>query len=184
VDPSTGMFEMGQTDLYLPDVIPLALRRTYDSGDTHARPFGRGMMHPYAMFLWSAQQYQEADLVLPEGGRIHYVRTSSGTGYMDAIFAHQETQTTSATPTEFYKSVLAWNGSGWDLTLKDGTVYVFGVNQPLQAIRDRYGNTVTITHATGQSGNITRVTSPNRRWIGFTYDSSDRITQATDNIGF
>ena len=38
-----------------------------------------------------------------------------------------------------------WNGNGWDLTLKDGTVYVFGDNAPLQSIRDRFGNTVTLT---------------------------------------
>jgi hypothetical protein len=31
-----------------------------------------------------------------------------------------------------------WNGSGWDVTLSDGTVYVFGVTKPLQAIRDRH----------------------------------------------
>src|SRR5262249_1764318 len=98
IDPSTGVFIMHKTDMYLPDIIPIALIRTYNSGDTLARPFGRGMTHPYAMFLWSAQQYQEADLVLPEGGKIHYVRTSSGTGYSDAVFVHQETATTSATP--------------------------------------------------------------------------------------
>jgi len=46
--------------------------------------------------------------------------------------------------------VIAWNGNGWNLTLKDRTVYVFGENAPLQSIRDRYGNTVTIAHANGQ----------------------------------
>lgn len=183
VDPSTGLFVMNKTDLYLPDVIPLALTRTYNSGDDLARPFGRGMTHPYAMFLWSALQWQQADLILPEGSRIHYVRTSAGTGWADAVFTHQETQTTSATPTVFYKSVITWNGHGWDLTLTDGTVYVFGENAPLQAIRDRYGNTVTVAHASGQTGNVTRVTSPNGRWIAFTYGTGNRIAQATDNIG-
>jgi hypothetical protein len=62
---------MHKTDLYLPDVIPLALTRTYNSGDNLARSFGRGMVNPYAMFLWSANQFTEADLVLPEGSRIH-----------------------------------------------------------------------------------------------------------------
>ena len=80
IDPSTGVFLMHKTDLYLPDVIPLALTRTYNSGDNLARPLGRGMIHPYAMFLWSANQYQEADLILPEGGKVHFVRTSAGTG--------------------------------------------------------------------------------------------------------
>jgi RHS repeat-associated protein len=183
IDPSTGLFILSKTDLYLPDVIPLALTRTYDSGDGYARPFGRGMTHPYAMFLHSEQQYQQVDLILPAGGKIHFVRTSSGTGYADAVFVHQETATTSATPTAFYKSVITWNGSGWNLTLTDGTVYVFGELAPLQAIRDRYGNTVTITHASGQTGNVTQVTSPNGRWISFTYNASNQITQATDNIG-
>jgi RHS repeat-associated protein len=186
VDPSTGVFVLQQPDLYLPDLIPLALTRVYNSGDDLSRPFGRGMTHPYAMFLWSAQQYQQADLILPDGGTIHYVRTSAGTGFTDAEFMHVErpndTPPTVATPTRFYKSTLVWNGNGWNLTLKDGTVYVFGENAPLQAIRDRYGNTITITHASGQSGNVTRVTSPSGRSIAFTYDASNHITQATDNL--
>src|SRR5262245_52982074 len=140
------------------------------------------MTHPYAMFLWSAQQYQEVDLILPEGGKVHFVRTSTGTGFVDGVFVHQETGSTSATPTPFYKSRITWNGNGWDLTLQDGTVYVFGDTAPLQAIRDRYGNTVTVTHASGQTGNVTRVTSPNGRWLAFTYDASNRVTQVQDNI--
>jgi YD repeat-containing protein len=183
VDPSTGVFVMHKTDLYLPDVVPLALTRTYNSGDNLARPFGTGMTHPYQMFLWSADEYDEADLILPEGGRIHFVRTSPGTGWTDAVFEHKATGSTSATPTAFYKAVMFWNGDGWDVKLKDGTVYVFGDMAPLQAIRDRHGNTVTIARANGQHGTVTRVTSPNGRWIEFTYDINDRVTQAKDNIG-
>lgn len=77
---------------------------------------------------------------------------------------------------------MRWNGNGWDLTLLDGTVYVFGENAPLQAIRHRFGNQVTIAHSNGQSGDVTQVTSPNGRWVKFTYDAG-RITQAIDNIG-
>lgn len=190
----TGLFELQQTDLFLPDVLPLSLTRTYRTRDLDVRPFGVGTTHPYAMFLWSAQQYQQADLVLPDGGRIHFVRTTAGTGFSDAKFEHKETETTSATPTAFYKSGLAWRNpaadmcGGWDLTLKDGTVYVFGDTAPLQAIRDRYGNTVRLTWSTTNSfdcgiGNLQQVTSPHGRWISFTYDASNRITQAKDNIG-
>jgi len=134
------------------------------------------------MFLWSAQQYEEADLVLPDGARIHYVRVSDGTGWTDAIFEHVETATTSATPTAFYKSVMSWNGNGWDLRLKDGTVYVFGENAPLQAIRDRYGNTIEIAHQNGQLGAVTRVTSPHGRWFEFTYNGP-LISELKDPAG-
>ena len=177
MDPSSGLFVMTKTDLYLPDVIPLALTRSYNSGDGQPRSFGYGMVNPYGMFLWSAQEYQQADLILPSGAMIHYTRTSPGTGWTDAIF------TASPTPTEYAESQMLWNGNGWDLRLADGTVYVFGENAPLQAIRDRYGNTLTIAHSNGASGNVTQVTSPNGRWIAFTYDGSNRVIQAQDNIG-
>ena len=183
VNLRTGLFMLDQTDVVLPDVLPIAITRSYRTRDLDSRPFGIGTTHPYAMFLWSAQQYQQADLILPDGAKIHYVRTSPGTSWVDAVFEHKETETTSATPTAFYTSVMTWNGHGWDVRLKDGTVYVFGENAPLQAIRDRYGNAITVQHADGQQGNITRVISPFGRWFELTYDPSDRITQVTDNSG-
>lgn len=180
VDLGTGLKIEAVTDLTLSDVVPLTLTRTYRPGDANVRPFGIGATHNYAIFLWSANQYQEADLILPDGGRIHYVRISAGTGYADAVFEH------TATPTEFYKSKLAWNGNGWDLTLTDGTVYVFGENAPLRQIRDRNGNTTTLvwsgTNGYGSpEGNLLQVLSPHGRWLSFTYDASNRITQLKDN---
>jgi YD repeat-containing protein len=152
------------------------LTRTYRPEDANIRPFGRGMTHPYAIFLWSANPYQEADLILPDGGRVHYVRISPGTGYGDAVFEH------SATPSRFYKSQLRWNGWGWDLTLTDGLVYRFGENAPLQSIRDRFGNSLTLARSNGQSGTITQITASKGRRLRFTYEGL-RITQATDDLG-
>jgi RHS repeat-associated protein len=187
VDLSTGIYLLDQTDLVLPDVLPLELTRTYRQNDTYNRAFGIGTNHPYSIFLWSANQYQEADLVLPDGARVHYVRTSPGTGWGDAVFEHHgptgSCPTCVGSPTRFYGSRIAWNGRGWDLRLKDGTVYVFGENSPLQAIRDRFGNAITLTRTNGQFGNITSISSPNGRWISFTYDAGNRITQATDSAG-
>jgi RHS repeat-associated protein len=184
IDLATGIFSMEKTDLYLPDVVPLALTRTYNSGDNLDRSFGIGMQNPYAMFLWSANQYQEADLILPDGGKIHYVRTSPGVNWADAVFEH------TATPTAFYKSTIVHRNSdpngGWDLRLTDGTVFVMGENAPIQMIKDRYGNTLRIEHSNGQTGNVTRVISPNGRTLEFTYDThtpKNHITQVRDNIG-
>ena len=177
VDLATGLFVLNKTDIYLPDTMPIVLRRTYRPGDNASRAFGIGSTHPYNMFLWSVNNYQQADLILPDGGRIHYVRISPGTGYSDAIYEH------TATPSAFYKSRIAWNGAGWDLTLKDGTVYVFPDFSPLKSIRDRYGNQLTITRTGGSGGNISQLTSSNGRWLQFTYDTNNRITQAKDNVG-
>jgi len=177
VDPQTGLFANQVTDLYLPGPMPITLTRAYRQGDTSSRAFGLATNFTYGMFLWSAQQYQQADLIMPDGARVHYVRISPGTGWIDAVFE------STSVPGPFYESKIVWNGNGWDLSLKDGTVFVFGENAPLQAIRDRYGNQVTITRTNGQSGNITTVSSTGGRWITFTYDSGNRITQAKDNMG-
>jgi YD repeat-containing protein len=125
-------------------------------------------------------QHVSGDGPGPARWRLHPLRADSpGTDIQTAVFEH------TATPGPFYKSRITWRGlsAGWDLTLQDGTVYIMGDIAPLQAIRDRYGNAVTITRSGGHIGNITKITSPNGRWLTFSYDGSDRVTQATDNIG-
>lgn len=182
VDLSSGLFVLQNTDLVVSDIMPLAVTRTYRQNDNVSRQFGIGATLAVDMYLWSAAQYSETDLILPDGGRIHYVRTSPGTGFIDAVFEH------TTTPTKFYKSVITFNGHGWDLKLRDGTVYVFGDNAPLQSIRDRYGNQINVTR-TGlnfvgnQVGNITKLSSPNGRYIEFTNDANNRVTEIKDNIG-
>ena len=57
---------------------------------------------------------------------------------------------------------------------------MFPEYSPLSAIRDRYGNQISVFRS---GANITQVLSPNGRWIKFSYDSNNRITQAKDNIG-
>jgi len=177
VDLSTGLFVLTKTDLTLPDTIPLSLIRIYRPGDSTSRAFGIGTSHPYDMFLWSNNNYHDADLILPDGGRIHYVRVSPGTAYWDAVYEH------TSSPSAFYKSQISWNGSGWDLRLTNGTVFVFPENCPLQSIRDRYGNQLTVTRAFGVIGNITQLTTPNGRWLQFSYGSGNRISQIKDNSG-
>jgi RHS repeat-associated protein len=128
------------------------------------------------MYQWSAQQYQQSDLVFPNGSHIHFVRTSAGTGWADAVF-----KATNGWG-DFANAVMKWNGLGWDVTGHTGLTYVFGENQPLQSIRDRYGNQLTISRVGGgQSGDISQVTSPHGLWIRLAYDSSHRVTQAVDN---
>lgn len=181
IDLGTGLFVQTHTDLRLKDVQPLALTRAYRPGDYNKRSFGIGMTLSYELSLWSANQYQEVDLVLPDGGRVHYTRIPNNppsNGNADAVFV-----TTSVSA--FYQSHISWNGNGWNLVLQNGTTYVFGENAPLQYIQDRYGNRTALTRAGGnQNGNITQVTSPNGRFIRFAYDSTNTyITQATDNAG-
>ncbi len=182
VDLATGLFNYQRTDFYLPDVIPIQLTRSYRPNDGASRAFGVGTSHTYDMFLVCGC-YSYLDLVLPTGGRIHFPRISAGTSFSDAVFQ------ANATFGPFFGAKIAWNGNGWTLTRRDGTIYAFPdgylANRPQQSallsITDRNGNVLRILR--DSNSNITQITSPNGRWIQFTYDSNYRVTQVQDNIG-
>ncbi len=195
VDLYSGLFVYRRTDLFLPDVIPIVLRRNYRQNDNRSRALCVGTTLPYDMFLAAnipEETYLYVELVLPDGGRIHYVRVpGTGTSLQGAILEH------TSSPTIFYKSTVSWTGTDWDLKLRDGTVFKFpdggGAIRPTQGalkrITDRFGNMVTIDR--DANSNATRITSPNGRWIDLEYEAVDpqaipivyRVFRATDNIG-
>jgi YD repeat-containing protein len=149
------------------------------------------MTHDYELYLQTVNKQTGVEVILPDGGRFHYARLTPWPPPTDQeqLFVH------TATPTRFYGSRLTVNatGTGWDLALRDGTVYTFaGEGSPsilggavLRSIRDRHGNTLTIhrTYTAPGYGDITRITSSTGRWVAFSYDAGHHITQATDNLG-
>ncbi|MBZ5520893.1 MAG: Ig-like domain-containing protein [Acidobacteriia bacterium] len=184
VDLSTGQFTYSKTDLTLPDVLPVNFTRTYIANDSLSRAFGIGTTQAYDIFIvGDTFPYTYQELILPNGGRVRFDRISAGTSFGDA----QYISTSSNTP--FYGATLHFNSNNtWSVTRKDGTVYVFPEsfgqsNSSCQAviqIIDRHGNQVKLD----RSGcNLTKITSPNGRYIQIQYDSSNRVVSATDNIG-
>lgn len=187
VDCFTGLFLHERTDLHISDVIPIEVSRSYRPRDSLSRAFGIGTNLSYDLFLigdTSPWTYQ--DLILPDGGRVHYARTSPGVEWTQAVYA------STSMPGRFFGSTVRWNtvtGTGWLLTLRDGTVYTFPdgyqasvsrCSAPI-SMKDRNGNTVTF--ARDSNCNLTTATSPNGRRLAFTYDTSNRIIQVTDDIG-
>jgi len=183
VDLGTGLFVYEKTDMVLTDTIPLALKRTYRQSDATSRAFGNGTTHNYDVFLVGDLNYTYQELVGADGSRARFDRISPGTSWGDAVYQ------SNSTPGEYFGAKIAWNGSGWTLTLKNGTKMIFpdGFYAPsaqkaaLLSIQDHNGNVVTLTR--DSSGNLSQVLSPNGRYINFTYDSSNRVTLASDNIG-
>lgn len=186
VDCATGLFLHARTDLFVADILPLKVARSYRPRDPVSRAFGIGTNLSYDIFMVGDMfPYTYQDLILPDGGRIHYVRTSPGTGYSDAIYVH------TSTGTKYFGSTLRRRGGVcyWELNLKDGGQICFpeaaGSDRPraaaATAISDRYGNTFTLTR--DANNNLIRATSPGGRFLEFTYDAANRITQASDNIG-
>lgn len=193
VDLQTGLFVYSKTDLVLNDVIPLSLTRTYRPGDSISRSFGIGTTMNYDVFmvgdaLETVEGYTYQDFIQADGGRIHFTRTSpcldGYCGYENAVYV------ATSTPGPFYGATLQYvpGRDTWTITRKDGTFYTFpdsfDASNPRQAaleeMNDRYGNTLTFTRS---NSNLVKITSPNGRWIQFSYDSSNRVTQAQDSIG-
>jgi YD repeat-containing protein len=182
VNLTTGIFTYEMTDLVVSDVLPLVLTRTYNSQDPYNRAFGTGMSHTFGLFEHSEQWPVQADLYLPDGAKIHFDRISDPSLPTEqTVFEH------ATTPTGFYKARMTFWGDpigdhGWNVTLNDGTVYVFPhAGSPLQAIRDRHGNEIRLTW--GPLNQLQRITSPNGRWMAFTYGTGGRVSQVSDNIG-
>ncbi|MEU0957160.1 RHS repeat-associated core domain-containing protein [Streptomyces niveus] len=180
VELSTGLLTDSRTDLAVADSRGGAeLTRTYWQGDPHPRAFGIGRDLSYNVFLNSKRPWQEVDLYLPGGSKVHFTRTSPGSGWNDAVFEPEDT------PSDFQGAKIT-NGTGqWDLTFRDGTVWEFPQYGPLREIRDRHGNTLKLTRrgTDGDKGEITRITSPGGRWIALSYDTQHRVTSAKDNTG-
>ena len=183
VDCFTGLFLHSRTDLFISDVIPIKIARSYRPRDPVSRAFGIGTNLSYDFFLvGDVLPYTYQDLILPDGGRIHYVRISAGTSYGDAIYQH------SATPTKYFGSTIRYLNGGWTLQFKDGTAMKFPDAEgnsvarrgAVLAISDRYGNAVSLTR--DASGNLTRIVSPNGRNFEISYDSNGRVTQVSDNL--
>jgi RHS repeat-associated protein len=188
VDLGTGLFVYEKTDMFLPDTIPLILRRTYRQDDSVSRAFGNGTTHNYDIFLMGdSNPYTYMELVQPDGGRVRFDRSSTGTEWTQAVYQNI------SSPGYYFGAKINWHGpafgGGWTLTTKDGTVMQFpessfatvGQQAALLSITDRYGNAVTLTR--DANSNLTSIVAPNGRTITLTYDSSNRITQAHDNIG-
>ncbi|OQW36992.1 MAG: hypothetical protein A4E19_14760 [Nitrospira sp. SG-bin1] len=180
VSMMTGLYYQEDTDIEVPDVLPIRLTRTYRTKDTATRAFGIGASHPYEQYLLRDDLCSIVRIILPDGGYRQFTRTS-GTNCFDSILQH------TTTPTEFYGATLAWDTTllRYRLKFKDGMEWRFSEYGMLVAMLDRNGNSLTLTRAlaNGLAGNLSKITTPNGRYLTFTYDTSNRIIQVTDILG-
>ena len=179
-DTRTGLYYQADTDIEVPDVLPITLTRTYRTKDTGKRVFGTGTSHPYDQYMLRDDLCTEIRVILPDGAYITFLRTS-GTNCLDSTLQHTTTQTS------FYGATFAWdqNFQRYRLKFKDGTEWRFSDYGSLVTMLDRNGNTLTLTRAAagGLAGNLSKITTPNGRYLTFTYDTSNRITQVADILG-
>jgi hypothetical protein len=165
VNLGTGAFIHVQTDIYLPDVIPINLSRTYSSFDYYDRDFGVATSASYEVYLVGDNTvYNYIDMTFPGGSIVHMPRVSSGTSW-DATYEHRADA--GDTTDVFDQARLWWHSPWYFSSLKDGTGIVFPASRWAQQwgqraaimIQDNKGNVLDIKRDEG--GNILEITSPN-----------------------
>lgn len=184
VDLHSGMFIVRQTDLFVPDVVPLALIRTYRVWNANSMAFGAGTNHPYDIAPTGTRNpYTYMDINLEDGRQMHFQRISKGEGYANAVFRHEETSS------EFYGAQVAWNGNGWNLDFKDGQRFVFPEAYYAKSLaqgaawmmRDEHGRKIQLHR--DQNRNLVELVSPSGKAISFKYDELNRIVKGADDQG-
>lgn len=172
------------TDLVVDGETPLSVTRCYRAWDDRSRTFGRNTALAWDLFpVGSRQPYTFIDVVPCDGYSFRYVRISQGTGYADAIYEHRLTNT------PFLGSRISWNGNGWDLKLRDGSVYVFPesyyakkpVDGALIEFRNNTGTVVKVDRA--ERRNLKKISTSDGRSIAFVHDNADRLIAAQDQLG-
>lgn len=180
----SGMFKVRQTDLFIADVMPLVLTRTYRVWDDHNRAFGVGGNHPYDICPTGTRfPYTYQDLNLEDGRQIHFPRISTGTRYEDAVFRH------GSTSSEFYDARDSWNGNGWTLNFRDGRQFLFPEAYFAKSyaqgaafeMRDGKGDRIQLKRDNVR--NLLQLVSPSGHTISFKYDEGNRIVEAMDDAG-
>jgi len=185
VDLFTGLYIRQADDIVVDGNPPIRLTRAYRTKDARSRAFGIGTNHSYDSFLvGDAARLQYVELVLQDGARVRYVRTSPGTSYADAEFVH------TSTPTEYFMSRLRWNGDGWDIDLRDGRRYSFLDCSPVErktvpcaliGYRDARGYRLRLTR--DSFGNLTRISGGRFRNVYLHHDAAHRVTRAETGLG-
>jgi RHS repeat-associated protein len=186
VDLPTGLFSEQATDISLPDIEGITFTRNFRQLDDTVRDFGIGGSDSLNLYIVLTSS-GDFELVMPDGGGVTYTPTGT-TGQYQAV----------NTPTDYAGSTLTETTSDADgpftLKLRNGTQMAFGNPAFLTAVTDRYGNTMTVNrlefeNASQGGGEIQTVTTPNGRWLQFTYGvciaatSTKCVTQITDNSG-
>ena len=205
IDFASGLYLRTDQDLIVRGGdLPVVLKRSYRSEDPASRAFGVGTSHNGEWYLiGDGQRFQWAQLVMDEGFRIHYDRTTWGSSVWNAMFEH------TGSPTSFYHSRLGWTGTRWALRWFDGSVAIFRSCSPkgndrcsivelrspaglkVEYIRDpnthalqtiRSGDGEIAFHYDDQN-RIDRARGSNGQEVGYEYDKDGHLTRVVESSG-
>lgn len=179
------LFEMARADFSFPEEPSFRFIRKYRPKDNRSRAFGIGATDSFdSGLVGDSQTFSWIELVLADGKRVHYARTSLGTGYANSQFRARN-----SLGDPFSGSYLAWIDNGWDLTTTDGWTFRFPASGPdstwqqgaLTGLHSDSGEAFSIRR--NVSSDLQEVRAPSGKSIQFTIDAMHRITSGTESSG-
>jgi RHS repeat-associated protein len=195
VDLSTGIFMLNATDLVIPGRIPLAIKRSYRSGDPDMGPFGTGTI--FSDYQEALQLTSETifTYVYANGTRSQFVQQPNGTYTNTTVPAFRGVTITSnadSTRTLRFRDgrtitfTTLFQGTGAPTSIRDAN------GNTITIARDNLTNPVTITDGAGRALTITwggadapiaRVTDPLGRTVSYAYDVAGNLISVTNPAG-
>ena len=168
VNITNGNVWLQQSDYRLPAVgFAIDVTRTYNSKSQRIGPFGRG---------WASALDQE--IVIFDSD---FVRLNEADGRA-TYFDRPPGSSGNLTPLQGdFHGQLSSTGSGFTLTMVDGTVRQFNTSGKLVSLMDRNSNTTTLTY--GANGFLSSVTDPFGRVLTVNSDANGRVLSITDTMG-
>ena len=193
VDLQYGLFNHAERDLYLQDVIPVDMRRFYrPTGGLAAQgavyalqgSFGADTSGLYESYLVLDPSGTQIEMTMGDGSAIDFNNPNGSNGtlypfpYDELIYKNTDNQNS-------YRNAYIqrdFANSMFLVTFQDGRHWAFSAySARLIWIEDRVGNRLTLDRPNVNSY-VSKVTSPNGRYVNILYNAHGEIASLTDNI--
>jgi RHS repeat-associated protein len=165
----TGNFYESQTDIAVGGRgVGLNLMRTYNAQAAAAGErgsFGYGWSSSFNEHLTFNAEAHTVTVVQEEGSTVTFTEEGG------KLVAPEWTQDEMAGNSE----------TGYTLTMNDQTVYKFTSTGALESVKDRNGNTTTLSY--NEKGQLATITDPAGRKIKLAYNGEGYVESATDPMG-
>jgi RHS repeat-associated protein len=202
VDLSTGIFMLSAADLVIPGRTPLAITRSYRSGDTNAGVFGLGTMMGYEEFLQTTSS-TVLTYVYHGDARTTFVKQADGSYTNETVPAFRGARITvdgvgnrtlrykdgrTVTFTGDIAIATYSTGVGLQTGVGDANGNALTVERPswysfdTVSVRDATARGVTLTRDLSGARVLT-ITDPLGRVVTYQYDASARLASVTNPAG-
>ncbi len=177
IDLRYGLFLDRRTEFYSSGGIPLQFTRVLRTQDSRSRAFGIGGTHNLNIFpVGNRWPFTWMDVIMADGGRLHYKRSNWGFGYWDATYS--QSNSGSGLPRDTAGNLIrahAFGGSGSDRELD----FQYDELDRIIQVRDRIGPQVDYGYDSG--GRLVHIENADGQVTDYSYDAKNRMITVKQN---